>query len=597
MKKNFNKIKKNGGAAMLISVIFFLFISLAIISGLVSPTVREFNIATDNIRSKQSYFLSESGAEDAYYRLKDPADFVVSSPVVINLNGNAVTTDITDGYNQKIITSTGDVSSRQRINSLTLSTGAGVGFNYGVQAGEGGFTMDGGSSITGNVYSNGNINATNGVTITGTAVSASNATLVLDQTNETPIPPSNAINFRNVSASQDFAQSFKVSSSSPIYKIQFYIKKVGTPSNANIYIVTDNNGSPSTTKIAIGTVSLPSGQVTTNFGWLEILLPTQPSLTPGTTYWVVIDNSSQSASNYYVLGANNLYTLGVAKTGAYSGSWATTNLDGYFKIYAMQGVTSLIGGDTNSGGVYIGSAGIGDAWATIVQGATVAGHLYCQIGYNNNKDCDTSHGAPPPQPMPFSEANIQAWKDEGTAGDVITGATKCHGGYSGGNCTVDYAGATFGPGIINGNLTVNGGGTLTMTGTVYVKGTVTVTGGGKITLPANFNQYSATLVSDSYVLLNGGSYTGSGAPGSYLFVVTTSSANPAITVSGGSGTIAVCAQDGTVALSGGISINAAIGKTITMTGGTHLTYQEGLASPSFESGPSGGWVISGWEEQ
>jgi len=40
---------RQGGAAMLISVIFFLFISLAIISGLVAPTVREFRNASANI--------------------------------------------------------------------------------------------------------------------------------------------------------------------------------------------------------------------------------------------------------------------------------------------------------------------------------------------------------------------------------------------------------------------------------------------------------------------------------------------------------------------------------------------------------------------
>ena len=43
---------KNKGQAMLISVIFFLFISLAITSGLVSPSVREFKIANDLIKSR-----------------------------------------------------------------------------------------------------------------------------------------------------------------------------------------------------------------------------------------------------------------------------------------------------------------------------------------------------------------------------------------------------------------------------------------------------------------------------------------------------------------------------------------------------------------
>lgn len=422
---------------MLISVVFFLFISLAIISGLVSPAVREFRNANVNLKSKQSYFLAESGTEDVTYRLIK--GITVSESEILTLNNNSATTVTTSpSGNSKQITSLGDVSNYQRKTSVALSTGAGVGFNYGIQAGDGGFTLNGGSKITGNVYSNANILAYSGVQITGTAVAA----------------------------------------------------------GATSYIG-DGDG---------------------------------------------------------------------VKPNPYAGT------------------------------VVIGSGETGDAWAYNVIGGTIAGNLYCQIGNLNNKACNTSHGIPPAQPLPFTQENIDAWKAEGTAGGIITGSTKCPGGYSGGNCTVDWRNATFGPGKITGNLIVNGGGTLTLTGTIWVVGTVTVTGGGKITLPANFAQYSATIISDGYVLLNGGSYTGSGTLGSYLFIVSTSTGNPAITVSGGSGTIAVCAQDGTVALSGGISINAAVGKTITATGGTNVTYQQGLASPVFQGGPSGGWNIDSWGE-
>jgi hypothetical protein len=435
MKKKIKKIRKNEGAAMLISVIFFLFISLAIISGLVSPTIREFKDANVNLNSKKSYFLAESGTEDVFYRVLN--GITVGDIETITLGSNSTTTNVNIlSGNSKEIVSIGDVGSLERKTRVLLSTGAGVGFNYGIQSGNGGFVLSGGSTITGNVYSNGNIVANNGVHITGTAVVAGATSSLGDTIEQNP----------------------------------------------------------------------------------------------------------------------------------------------------------------STGEVIIGSGGVGDAWAYNVIGATVAGNLYCQIGSKNNKVCNTTHGIPPAQPLPFTQENIDAWKAEGAAGGVITGATKCPGGYSGGNCTVNYAGATFGPGKITGNLTVNGGGTLTLTGTVWVVGTITVTGGGKIKLPANFSQYSATIISDGYVLLNGGSYTGSGTIGSYLFVVTTNSGNPALTVSGGSGAIAVCAQEGTVALSGGISINAAIGKKITVTGGSNVIYQDGLASPSFQSGPSGGWTIGSWEE-
>ena len=422
---------------MLIAVIFFLFISLAIISGLISPTVRTFQDSSVNLKSKKSYYLAESGSEDAMYRILTGK--TIGTSETITLDSNSATTNITTSFgNSKQIISLGDVNNLQRKTNITLSAGAGVGFNYGIQSGDGGFTLSGGSTITGNVYSNGNIQASGGVHITGTAVAAGASSYIGD--------------------------------------------------------ISDTRNNP----------------------WM--------------------------------------------------------------------------------GTVVIGSGGVGDAWAYNVRGGNVAGNLYCQIGTSNNKACNTSHGIPPIQPMPFTDDDITAWKDAATLGGTITGATKCPGGYSGGNCTVNSTGATFGPGKITGNLTINGGGTLTLTGTLWVVGTVTVTGGGKIKLPTDYALNSETIISDNLVSIKGGGSLGSGNPNSYLFIVTTSASASAISVTGGAGAIAVDAQNGTVTLSGNASLNAAVGKTITATGGTDVTYQQGLASPSFQSGPSGGWVIGSWGE-
>jgi len=203
--------------------------------------------------------------------------------------------------------------------------------------------------------------------------------------------------------------------------------------------------------------------------------------------------------------------------------------------------------------------------------------------------------------MPFTDQNITDWKTAATVGGTITGSTNCPGGYSGGNCIVDYRNATFGPGKITGNLTVSGGngtttGILTLTGTVWVVGTITVTGGGKIKLPTSYGKNSETIVSDNTVTINGGGSLGSGNSSSYLFIVSTSNSATAMTVSGGAGAIAVAAQNGTVNLSGGAQLESAVGNSMIMNGGSTVTYNSGLASPSFSDGPSGGWVISGWKE-
>jgi len=176
--RKFAQINKQSGAAMLISVVFFLFISLAIISGLVSPAVRQFKSANDLIKSRQSLFLSESGAEDAFFRLKTVKP--ISSPITITLNGATATTTITDsGYNEKTITTLGDVALRQRTSKLILTTGEGVSFSYGIQTGVGGFVL-GNATVNGNVYSNGAIVGANGATITGSAFSAGAGGLIDD---------------------------------------------------------------------------------------------------------------------------------------------------------------------------------------------------------------------------------------------------------------------------------------------------------------------------------------------------------------------------------------------------------------------------------
>lgn len=159
------KINHQSGSAMLVAVVFFLFISVAIISGLVGPTVREFANANINLNSKKSYFLAESGSEDAFYRIKK--NMAVSSSESLTIDSGSVVTAISDdGLGKKSISSLGDVSGAQRKTSVAFSVGAGSSFNYGVQVGEGGLKMENSSSVSGNVFSNG--------PITGTAKISSN---------------------------------------------------------------------------------------------------------------------------------------------------------------------------------------------------------------------------------------------------------------------------------------------------------------------------------------------------------------------------------------------------------------------------------------
>ncbi|MCM2338873.1 MAG: hypothetical protein NDI62_00225 [Burkholderiales bacterium] len=585
MLKDFKKINKQKGAAMLISIVFFLFISLAITSGLVSPSVREFKNANVSLNSKKSFFLSESGSEDAFYRL------IKNKPIgtteTITLDSNTATTSITSlGGDTTQITSLGDVSNYERQTSITLSTSTGVSFNYGVQVGQGGINLTGSGTVNGNVYANGPITGDSSAIITGTAISANSPALAAEETNGSGVPTYN-VAFGNASATQDIAQSFQVSVESPLNKIQLYIKKTGTPSNATVKIVNDNAGNPGTTILATGT--LTASLVTTSYGWVDVTFNSNPLLDTGVTYWLVVD-AGTSSTKYYTIGAlSNTYADGLGKIGQVGSTWNNTTpsgLDYYFSIY-LGGFTGLIQGNSLSqwNQLHVGTIS-GSAQAHTVNYTNATGNIYCQSGTGNNKSC-TYQDDPVYVAFPVSDANMTEWKSEAEAGGVYNG-----------DYSVGWAGATLGPRKIVGNLTVSGGGILTITGTLWVTGNIVLNGGAEIKLASSYGTNDGVIINDGTVVISGGGHaTGSGTAGSYLMMLSTSSSTSAMSVSGGAGAVIVYAPSGTITISGGASLKEATGYKIIVSGGSSITYESGLTNNNFSSGPSGSFAVESWGEK
>lgn len=592
MKKKLPLQKYNGGQAMITAVLFFLSISLIIVIGISTPIFEQIKIANTLLSSKTTYFLSEAGVEDVTYRLK--RGLSVSTTETLTLNGFSANTSITSDSQGKTIIAEGNRHNNIRRIQTKLTTGVGVAFNYGLQVGAGGVSMSGSSGVNGSVYSNGSILGSGSTYITGTAIAASGAVSSSDQSNVSPLPPPNSIIFGNASATQDVAQSFVVSATDVVNKVKFYIKKIGNPSNATVRIVTNQSGSPSTNTISTG--SLSASLVTTAFGLVDVTFTNNVQLTTGTTYWLVIDASTNS-TNYYTIGANTSYGSGQAKIGRYSSSWGVTTpsgLDIYFDLYTG-GVTALIGGETYPGALRIGTGVIGDAWAHTVTGTTVAGNLYCQTGSNNNKSCNTSNPDPVPQNFPISDGNIQGWKDEAEGGGIYSGNYSVGGSSS----------SSLGPKKITGNLTVSNSGVLTVNGTLWVQGNLIVSGSGKLKLSTSYGSGSGVIVVDGYVSLGGsGVVEGSGQAGSYILVLSTSdcpvspscSGNKAIEIDGSAGSVILNAQRGSIEFEGSAKAKEATAYKIEMEGSAVVNYESGLADVNFSSGPSGGYTITDWKE-
>lgn len=257
--------------------------------------------------------------------------------------------------------------------------------------------------------------------------------------------------------------------------------------------------------------------------------------------------------------------------------------------------SKILGNSTNY--FYIGSTSTDMAWASDVSNISLIGNLYCQSGKNNDggRTCDASRSYADTVPMPISQTDIDGWKSEAAFGGTYNGSI-----------TIGSSGGILGPRKITGNLTVNGGGTLMVTGTIWVQGNIIVTGGGIVKLSPSLGPNSAIILSDGYVSIDGGGqFYGSGTAGSYPVIVSTSACpnsspcatnNSAIYLAGGAGAVVLNAPYGEAYINGGSAVRSVNANNVYITGGGTVTYDTGLISQSFSSGPSGGWEISGWSE-
>lgn len=163
----------NSGQAVLTMVVFFMFVSLIVVSGSYTTAYQESKMARDANTSKKSFFLAESGAEDLAYRAIKSKKYDYTE--VLFLDGDYATSTVTNNGGLLEITATGTASHLVRKVKVKLQTGDGVSFYYGVQVGEGGIMMENSSLVQGNVFSNGPVVGQNSNTVKGDVISAGTA--------------------------------------------------------------------------------------------------------------------------------------------------------------------------------------------------------------------------------------------------------------------------------------------------------------------------------------------------------------------------------------------------------------------------------------
>ncbi|MGM0628890.1 MAG: hypothetical protein ACQESA_00485 [Patescibacteria group bacterium] len=154
-KDRLNKEKRSleKGQAVLIAVIFFVFISLSMILALSAPALSYLKGSSSLYSSLGAFNAAESGAEDASYRFMNLLN--VENVEVLSLDGIEVTVEYIENDDALEITSKAEAKDGNvRKVKSDLLLGDGIDFAYAVQVGNGGLILENSSEVEGNVFSN-----------------------------------------------------------------------------------------------------------------------------------------------------------------------------------------------------------------------------------------------------------------------------------------------------------------------------------------------------------------------------------------------------------------------------------------------------------
>ncbi len=567
-----------------IAVGVVLFTVLSVIAG----AQIYYSNSTYTVNAEKATALAEAGVDKALASLNKNPSYIGESETILG-DGSYSTTITTKSTNVKAIQSTGYIPSKdnpkvKRIINFLVSQGIGVAFMYGIQVGEGGLVLGNSNVVSGSVYSNGTINATgNNNEITGDVYIAGGTQITPDQTND--CTGSNCTDYLfgktvNGESRLNVAQSFQLSAQGILNKVSLKLKEIGNPADATIRILKDNNGAPDKNNV-ITSGTLSSSLLSSVYGWVDGTFSSSPLLQGGTTYWLMISTSSSHSK--YFSWQNDLarsYSYGAPK---WSADWSIsnpiwTNISGdlSFRIYLGGGVTQLLatGPFTVGGSVHANTiSGVTiqkDAYYKTLINSTVGG-----IKYPNSDD-------PPPKTFPLSDANIAQWKQQAESAGVITrDITTCQ------NLNV---------GKIVGNVTFNSNCNITVKAPVWITGNFTINTNNNLTLDSGYGLISGVIIADGIVTLGSNNHVnGSGVGSSALLLLSTYDSRTngvsAIKISNTGNIVVLYADKGIIEPGNNNHFKALTGWGIKLINNGTITYDTGLSSSIFSSGPSGSYAL------
>ena len=199
-----------------------------------------------------------------------------------------------------------------------------------------------------------------------------------------------------------------------------------------------------------------------------------------------------------------------------------------------------------------------------------------------------------PQSLPISQSQIDEWKVKAAAdGGVTTTDISISG-------TKILGPIQIGTPASPKNLTVAGGATLTIKGTVYVTGNIIFDNNAKVSLDSSYGSLSGVILADGVITIeNNVTLSGSGQAGSYILIFSTKNdtANPVVDIRNNTAGFAIYyANSGLIYLKNNMCAREVTGYKIQIENNAIIQYESGLEETNFSSGPGGSWEVTDWKE-
>ncbi len=577
------------GEILVIAVAAIALVLFTILS-LIAGAQIYFSNSTYSVDAEKATSLAEAGIDKAIASFNKLGSSYLGQGETFLGDGSFDITITTKNAATKIIQASGYIPNKdkpraKRTVRIEASQGIGVSFIYGVQVGEGGLEMRGGNLLKGSVYSNGNIIVIGGGSqnkIEGDAWVAGGPAAISDQ--QTDCEGANCIDYlfgKNISGETrlDIAQSFKPSITEKISKVSIKTKKISLPTDVTIRILADSNGQPNKNDVK-ATGTLYSSLVTTSYGWIDVTFDSTPILTADTSYWLMIDTSSDN-TNYWSW-QNDLaqsYNRGMPKWSpnwsASNPTWNTLNGDLSFKIFLGENPTRMEGVDN----IEVG----GNVHANTIKDVNIRGNAYYQTIISSSVAGMSYPGSadPPPKVFPISDANVADWKTSAAAGGTIPGFT---------NCPSQILSRK-----IEGNVDLDGC-NITVKSPIWITGNLILKNNNIFTLSSEYGVSSGVIVVDGQVeMKNNNHFKGTGVGSSLLMVLSNydsrSNGLIAVDVKNNGNTGVFYAARGLISPGNGNTFKELTAWKISLVQNSTIDYEQGLSSTLFSAGPGGTYSL------